>query len=130
MIGREIAADRAAPAAVAAGRWRQWYDEHAAGHLGDHQPVGGRLGRIEQRVAEPDLADVFNTEARVLEQVRDLLIDLKWPVVVEVIDVESSHVLIVDGTTTDEYALVPAIVLQSAACRPSLPLQSRLCPKT
>jgi hypothetical protein len=41
------------------------------------------LGRIKQRIADPDLVDVVDSEMWVLEQVSDLVIDFKGVVVIE-----------------------------------------------
>jgi hypothetical protein len=53
-----IAADRAAPPRVPAIRWGQRHHEDAATDLGAHEPVRGRLGRVEQRAAGPHVVDI------------------------------------------------------------------------
>ncbi len=53
--------------------------------------MGGWLGRVEHRVARPDVTDVLHPQLRVLEEVSDLVIDLKRPVIVEEIHVEPLH---------------------------------------
>jgi len=65
--------------------------------------VGGWLGRVEQRLAGPDVADVIQAQAWVLEQVTGLLIDLEGPVLVEVVDVEPVHEPIVVQASTPDY---------------------------
>jgi hypothetical protein len=41
------------------------------------------LGRIKQRIVDPDLVDVVDSEMWMLEQVSDLVIDFKGVVVIE-----------------------------------------------
>jgi len=50
-------------------RWCQGNHQHPTVHLGAHQPMRRWLGRIKQRIADPDLIDVIDTEMWVLEQV-------------------------------------------------------------
>src|SRR5215472_1846884 len=42
-----VATNRAAPARIAAARWCQWDHQHPSTDLTTHQPVRGRLGRVE-----------------------------------------------------------------------------------
>jgi len=53
--------------------------------------MGGRPGRVEDRIAGPDVGHVVQAQLGVLEQVRGLLIDLEGPVLVEGVDVEQVH---------------------------------------
>lgn len=72
-----VAADGSASAGIAAPRRSDGYDQHDAPGLRDHEPVGWRLGRIEQRVVGPDVEDVVHPQVRMLEQVRGLGVDLE-----------------------------------------------------
>ncbi len=51
----------------------RWDDQHATGDLGDHQPMRRRLRRIEERIRAPDVVDVIDTEAGVLDEVGGLV---------------------------------------------------------
>jgi hypothetical protein len=51
--------------------------------------VGGRLGRIEQRIRAPNLIDILEAEMRVLEEVCGLVIDLERVVFTYQIEVEA-----------------------------------------
>ena len=62
---------------VTAARGSQGDDENTAPDLGAHEPVRWRLGRVEQRLASPDVIDVIDSEVRMLEQVRGLGVDLE-----------------------------------------------------
>jgi len=50
--------------------------------------VSRGLRRIEERVAHPYLDDVLDAQARVLEQVGGLSIDLKGGPIVETVEIE------------------------------------------
>jgi hypothetical protein len=45
--------------------------------------MSGRLGRVEQRVTGPYIIDIVNSQMRMLEQVRGLLVDLKRVLLVQ-----------------------------------------------
>lgn len=64
--------------------------------------MGRRLGRVEERIAGPDVKNVGKATMWVLEQVRGLRVDLERVVVIEQIDIEQLHMRIV--TTTNDYA--------------------------
>ena len=84
-------------------------DRIASGDLRDHQPVGRSLGRVEERLACPDLADVVEAQAGVLEQVSGLVVDLEGPVLVERVEVEPIRGASVLPATTSAYGSgVPA----------------------
>ena len=57
--------------------------QHPATDLGAHQPVGRRLGRMEQGVAGPDIVDVIDPQMRMPEQVHRLTINLERVILVE-----------------------------------------------
>jgi len=50
-----------------------------------------RNRRVEQRIRLPHVADVVDAEIRMLEEVRGLLVDLEWVIVVELINIEPLH---------------------------------------
>jgi hypothetical protein len=91
VVGGDVAADGTASAPVTCVRRRERDGQDASADFGDHQPVGGRLGRVEQRLTGPDVADVVGTLIWVLEEVNGLLIDLEGPVLGEVVDIEPVH---------------------------------------
>ncbi|MBC7631439.1 hypothetical protein [Aeromicrobium sp.] len=67
--------------------------------------MSGRLGGIEERLTCPHVSDVVHAQMWVLEQVADLAIDLKRPVIVKEIEIKPchSHPVIVLQLTTDDY---------------------------
>ena len=79
----DVATDRPTLRRVARIRGRQGYDENSAADLRDHQPVGRRFGRIEQRVTAPHIVDVVDSERFMLEQVWCLPGDLERVVLIE-----------------------------------------------
>lgn len=91
VFGGDVAADRAAVAGVAGAWWSERDREHSASYLGDHEPMSWRLGGVKQRLACPDICDVLETQAGVLEQMAGLLVDLEGPAGIEVINVEPVH---------------------------------------
>ena len=66
-------------------RWCQGNDQHPTVHLGAHQPRRRWRGRIKQRIADPHLVDVLDSEMWVFEQVGDLVIYFKGVVIIECI---------------------------------------------
>jgi len=66
-------------------RWCQGNHQHPTVHLGAHQPTRRWLGRIKQRIADPDLVEVVDSEMWMLEQVSDMVIYFKGVVVIECI---------------------------------------------
>jgi hypothetical protein len=64
------------------------HHQDVAVDFGDHQPVGGWFGGVEHRVGSPDFADVPDAQARVLEQVGGLSLDLERILFVEQIQIE------------------------------------------
>jgi len=91
VVGGDVAADGTASAPVTSVGRRQRNRQNVSGYLGDHQPVGGWLGRVEQRLTAPDVAGVVKTQTWVLEEVTGLLVNLEGPVLVEVVDNEPVH---------------------------------------
>jgi hypothetical protein len=83
MLGRDIAADGTTQSWIARRAGRQRHHQNLTRHLGHHQPVRGRLRRIEQRFTAPDLRDVVQAEVGMFEQVTQLTVDLEGPVLVE-----------------------------------------------
>jgi hypothetical protein len=73
--------------------------------FGDHQPMCGRFGGVKHRVGCPDIADVLDAQAWVLEQVGGLGVDLERVLVVEQIEIEPvvPHVVIVIQTDTNSW---------------------------
>jgi hypothetical protein len=67
--------------------------------------VRGRFGGVEHRVGCPDIADVLDAQAWVLEQVGGLGVDLERFLVVEQIEIEPvvPHVVIVIQTDTNSW---------------------------
>jgi hypothetical protein len=65
--------------------------------------VRWRLGRVEQRVADPHITDVIDSEVRMPEQVRSLGVDLKRVFLVQQVWIEplTAHQRIVLQTTTE-----------------------------
>ncbi len=55
MVGCHIAADRPASARVSRTRRGERNDQDLPGYLGDHQPVGWRLGRIDKQITRRDV---------------------------------------------------------------------------
>ena len=88
MLRSDIAADWTTEARVTRSTGGDGYDKDVTGDLGDHEPVGRRVSRVVHRVALPYFADVIETEAGMLEEVRCLLVDLERVVVVELIEVQ------------------------------------------
>lgn len=88
---------------VTAARGSQRDHEHPAADLGAHEPVGWRLGRVEQRVAGPHVINVIDSEVRMLEQVRGLGVDLKRVFLIQQVWIEplTAHLMIVLQTTTE-----------------------------
>jgi hypothetical protein len=64
------------------------HHEDCAVDFGDHQPMGGWFGRVEDRIGRPDVVDVVDAQAWVLEQVGGLSVDLERILVVEQIQIE------------------------------------------
>jgi hypothetical protein len=88
MCGSDVTADRTAVPKVPRSTGSDRHDKDVAGDLRDHEPVRRWVSWVEQRVALPHLADILETEVRVLEQMRGLVIDLERILVVEQIDVQ------------------------------------------
>jgi hypothetical protein len=88
---------------VTAARGRQRDHEHPAADLGAHEPVRWRLGRVEQRVADPHITDVIDSEVRMLEQVRSLGVDFKRVFLIQQVWIGplTAHQMIVLQTTTE-----------------------------
>jgi len=92
MFGSDVASDRSALFHFFR-IWRSERDDKNVGSdLGNHQPVGRRLSRIEQRVGVPDFKDIIDTKGCMFEQVRSLSVDFERVVLIECIDIEQfSH---------------------------------------
>lgn len=102
MVGSEVTAewgDICAGHLCWSGR-RERHGQDAARYLSDHQPVGGWLGRVEQRLAGPHVAEVIQAQTLVLEQVTGLLVDLEGPVLVE---------FVIQATTFDYEDALPLL---------------------
>ena len=80
--------------------------------------MGRRLGRVEEGLAGPDVVDVIDAEAGMLEQVRGLSVNLERILVVEEVGIESllRHDSIVLQTITQKSQVrVPYAVIGGAA---------------
>ena len=106
MVGGDVAADGPALVWITGVGRRERHGQDVSGDFGNHQPVGGWFGRIEERITGPDVADVVKTQPWVFEQVAGLLVDLEGPVLVEVVDTEPGHDLTVLQAITYDYASV------------------------
>jgi hypothetical protein len=105
MLGGEVAPDGSALAGVTGSGLRYGYDENIACDFCAHQPMRGRVGRIEQRVGHPHIEHIIDTEVRVFEQMCSLGVYLKRVVVIELFWVQSwvTHVASVVASTTSVY---------------------------
>jgi len=77
VVGGDVAADGTAFARIAGVGRCERHGQDASCNFSHHQPVGGRFGRANQRVAGPDVADVVQAQTWMLEQVAGLLVDSK-----------------------------------------------------
>jgi hypothetical protein len=88
VFGGGVAANGATAFAVAVADGGEGHHKDGALDFGDHQPVRGRFGWVEHRVGCPDIADVLDAQAWVLEQVGGLGVDLERVLVIEQIEIE------------------------------------------
>jgi hypothetical protein len=102
-VWRLRSSDGAASSWVAVAARGEGHHQDYAVDFGDHQPVGGWFGGVEHRVGSPDFADVLDAQARVLEQVGGLSVDLEWILFVEQIQIEQfvRHIPTVIQTDTN-----------------------------
>ena len=87
---------------IPAARGSQRHHEHPAAGLAAHEPVRGRLGWVEQRIAGPHVVGIVDSQVRMLEQVRGLRIDLERIFLIQQVRIEpfAAHLMIVLQTTT------------------------------
>jgi hypothetical protein len=88
VLGGHVAPDWSASTGIAAPRGRQRDDEDPTSDFRDHEPMGGRLGRVEEGIARPDLLHIGHAEVRMLEEVGSLMIDLERIGVVKTLEVQ------------------------------------------
>jgi hypothetical protein len=79
-----VASDRSTATWVTITGGSQLNHQYPSAYLGAHQPVRRRDGCVEQRIADPYVIDVMQSKPRVLEQVRDLRLNLKRILIQEV----------------------------------------------
>lgn len=75
-VGSDIAADRPTPCCIPRIQRCEQDDQDPAAHLAHHEPVRGRLGRVEEGIRAPHVVDAVDPEPGMLEQMGGLVIDL------------------------------------------------------